>query len=103
MPRKPETFKPTRRPDRARAAERLYDVTRGSAASRGYDRRWRKVRNNKLGRDPLCEHCLEMGRPTPAVDVDHVKPIKLGGARYSMRNLQSLCRSCHNRKTRAGE
>lgn len=34
-----------------------------------------------------------------AVVVDHVVPIKDGGARFDWVNLQSLCVSCHNRKT----
>jgi 5-methylcytosine-specific restriction protein A len=31
--------------------------------------------------------------------VDHVQPIKEGGARFDAANLQSLCVSCHNAKT----
>ena len=35
----------------------------------------------------------------PARVVDHVVPVKDGGARYLANNLQALCVSCHNRKT----
>jgi 5-methylcytosine-specific restriction enzyme A len=31
--------------------------------------------------------------------VDHVVPLKDGGARFDRANLQPLCVSCHNRKT----
>ncbi|MBF0421907.1 MAG: HNH endonuclease [Magnetococcales bacterium] len=34
-----------------------------------------------------------------AVVADHITPIKSGGDRYSQDNLQSLCLSCHSRKT----
>lgn len=103
MPRKPETFRPPRRSDRYDAAARLYDKTRGSAALRGYGRRWRKVRNRKLAIDPLCEHCRATGQYVPAYDVDHIVPIREGGARYALSNLQSLCRRCHLRKHRSND
>jgi 5-methylcytosine-specific restriction protein A len=36
---------------------------------------------------------------TPAIVVDHVVPLKMGGERFDWANLQSLCASCHNRKS----
>lgn len=72
-----------------------YDDRRGTAAQRGYDARWRRVRNRKLNRNPMCEHCERK----PATDVDHIVPIRNGGARLRMSNLQSLCRPCHATKT----
>ena len=43
---------------------------RGSAASRGYDAAWRKLREAKLAADPLCWWCLQQGisdsRRTPS-------------------------------------
>ena len=77
-------------------AARTYDDTRASASARGYDRRWRKVRRIQLQREPLCSHCGDVAR-----EVDHIVPIADGGARLDLRNLQSLCKSCHSRKTRA--
>ncbi|WP_200760466.1 HNH endonuclease [Effusibacillus dendaii] len=62
---------------------------------------WRVLRSMKLRRDPLCEECQRQGRLIPAVLVDHIQPIKQGGARLDMDNLQSLCRACHNAKTAA--
>ena len=32
-------------------------------------------------------------------NVDHVQPINDGGDVWAMDNLQTLCRSCHSRKT----
>ena len=32
-------------------------------------------------RHPLCAHCLKRGFTTPATEVDHIKPLREGGAR----------------------
>lgn len=61
--------------------------------------RWQKLRRYKLSLNPLCEHCLLERRTTPAQHVDHIKAIKQGGCPWDMDNLQSLCASCHTRKT----
>ena len=36
----------------------------------------------------------------PMKVVDHVKPIKDGGSPTDWDNLQSLCQTCHNQKTK---
>ncbi|MGB3390738.1 MAG: HNH endonuclease signature motif containing protein [Pseudaminobacter sp.] len=43
-----------------------------------------------------CVQCDARGR----LEVDHIKPIRDGGAPYDLENLQSLCPKCHARKTR---
>lgn len=74
--------------------------TRGSASSRGYDRKWRRVRAAKLRADPLCEHCTREGRVRAATEVDHIIPIEQRpDLRLDWDNLQSLCNPCHERKT----
>ncbi len=60
---------------------------------------WRRTRDAFLREHPLCHACEGRGRFVPAVVVDHVTPLKAGGARFDVSNLQSLCASCHNRKT----
>lgn len=78
------------------------DRWRGSAASRGYDADWRRVRLLALKRDKyLCVHCLAAGRVTSAFDVDHIIALCDGGARLDIDNLASLCRPCHRTKTAA--
>ena len=56
---------------------------------------WRRLRRIKLQMNPLCEEC---GR-AKATTADHIVPIKQGGATLDVSNLQSLCGSCHGRKS----
>lgn len=61
---------------------------------------WRKLRAVKLSNDPLCQHCEKRGYFVEANEVDHITPIaddKTLILDYD--NLQSLCKSCHSRKT----
>lgn len=75
-----------------------YDQQRGSAATRGYDRRWQKLRLMHLRAHPVCVECLRHGLVTLANEVDHILPKRMGGD-DSDTNLQSLCKSCHSQKT----
>ena len=63
---------------------------------------WRTVRAAFLREHPVCARCAAQGRLIAAVVVDHVVPLKDGGARFDWTNLQGLCVPCHNSKT-AGE
>lgn len=77
---------------------------RGSAASRGYNARWRKARITFLGDNPLCAYCLKAGRPKPATLVDHIVPHKGDMALFwDTSNWQSLCAPCHNSLKQAEE
>lgn len=68
------------------------------ATSRVYSsKRWRVLRLRTLRRYPLCAECGAL-----ATEVDHVTPIEEGGQPWAPANLQSLCATCHGRKT-AGE
>ena len=82
--------------EKHRGEERRYDRERGSAAERGYDAHWRKVRAWKLSVSPICQDCLEKGKVTPAKEVHHND----GNPRNNTpENLKSLCHSCHSRRT----
>lgn len=73
---------------------------RNTAHERGYGSGWRKARAAALSRDNgLCQDCLAKGRTTPATQVDHVTRKALGGG-DELDNLRSLCRDCHDAKTR---
>lgn len=76
-------------------ARRAFDAELGFYQSA----QWRAVRAAFLRQHPLCCACEQRGRVVPAVVVDHVVPIKQGGARFDPKNLQSLCVSDHNAKS----
>jgi 5-methylcytosine-specific restriction protein A len=46
---------------------------------------------------PICEHC----GVAPSRMVDHIVPLRAGGARLEVGNLQALCLPCHALKTRS--
>src|SRR5438093_948818 len=58
---------------------------------------WQKARAAQLRSEPLCRVCAAAGRLTAASVVDHVVPVKQGGAIWDSENLQSLCNPCHAR------
>lgn len=58
-----------------------------------------KRRAKWLAYHPLCVACERMGFVTQAAEVDHIVPLFKGGKDDST-NLQSLCKPCHDRKTR---
>ena len=76
---------------------------RPSAAARGYDAHWRKLRAMHLVAEPLCRHCLTETPPrlTAASEVDHVTAH--AGQQdllfWDTTNLQSLCKAHHSAKT----
>lgn len=54
---------------------------------------WRKIRKIQLKKHPVCVICGER-----AEEVDHIISVRRGG-NNSPDNLQSLCKTCHSRKT----
>jgi len=65
--------------------------------------RWRNFRRAYLRRYPLCVECEREGRTEPAVDVDHIVPLRAAPAlAFSDGNMQGLCHGHHSRKTRGG-
>lgn len=62
--------------------------------------RWQRLREYILSKEPLCVECKKYKRIRPATVVDHIKAHK-GDEElfYDEANLQSLCKSCHDRKT----
>lgn len=105
MPYRP----PVHQPVNGGAGKRrlAHDRWRGSAASRGYDAAWKRLRLSKLAADPLCWWCLAEGILTAADTVDHIEPItKRPDLRLVWSNLRSGCKACHDahtaRETAAG-
>ena len=96
MPNAPETYLGQLR--KANGRGRPEPERRASAAARGYDHRWQKIRAMQLRREPLCRICKTQGLTVPATDVDHITPRRRGGS-DRMTNLQSLCHTHHSQKT----
>lgn len=72
---------------------------KGNRHERGYGTKWDKLRKKILRRDNfLCQPCYNNNKLTPAEQVDHVVPKARGGTDEHS-NLQSICLTCHNKKT----
>lgn len=79
-----------------------------SAEAQAY-RRWysldiwtKDLRPTQLMREPFCRECSRHGRRVIATDVDHIVDHKGDWSKFIDRdNLESLCHSCHSRKTAA--
>jgi 5-methylcytosine-specific restriction protein A len=59
--------------------------------------RWRRLRRLHLQQHPLCVMCKAIGRITPAVVVDHIRPHK-GDTQlfWDASNIQGLCQQHHD-------
>jgi 5-methylcytosine-specific restriction endonuclease McrA len=119
----------SRCPAHARAEQRALEAGRPSTTERGYGGPWQRVRPLVFARDgwrccrcgwqpPYADECRRFGLP---VDVDrqlellaaahqagerhlvadHVVPVRRfdPNTHYAMENLQTLCSTCHNRKS----
>ena len=62
---------------------------------RDYGADWKKIRAQVLLETPACAKCNAV-----ATEVDHIKPLRLGGT-HARENLRALCKPCHSRKTQA--
>ena len=65
-------------------------------------REWReRIRPRQLDRQPLCEHCRELGLIVAASQVDHIiRPKGNRALQRAFSNFQSLCAEHHARKSR---
>ena len=75
-------------------AIREYDKTRDETPGRQFlhSRQWRRIRERKLGNDPLCQKCQENGIITAAFLVHHINENELDN---DPNNHLSLCGPCH--------
>jgi len=55
---------------------------------------WKRARDGFKRKHPTCNHCGEWANV-----VDHITPVRAGGEFWDSSNWQSLCTSCHNRKS----
>lgn len=97
MPEKPTLYR-ANGPSRKQVSERGDDR---KADKRFYGtKRWRTLREYVLSEQPLCVRCYQKGLTVAASQVDHIIDRKVEPSReYEYENLQSLCHSCHSKKT----
>lgn len=82
------------------AAKQNSDNNRESSARRGYDRPWRRYREQYLAQHPWCECERCKGKYYPASVVDHIVPHKGNKDLFwDPNNHQALAKRCHDRKT----
>ncbi len=80
--------------------EKLYHGERDSAHKRGYNSKWQKARKRYLSAHPLCVRCQKDGKYVRATVVDHIVPHRGDPVLFwDENNWQSLCKSCHDKKT----
>ena len=84
-----------------KASNRIYNLYQRDTLSRTFykTKEWVELRKIKLRQSPFCEECKKNGTIVVGKIVDHIVPIKQGGAPYDINNLQTLCWSCHSRKS----
>lgn len=102
MPSKPPVHRPNGwkpKPDRAEY-HRRYDATQRQHRDLYGSAEWTALSRQHRRENPLCAHCLQEGRTSPAGVVDHITPVSVDRSRgLDPSNLQSLCHKCHAIKT----
>jgi len=86
----------------AHAALRRTQVRRFQKGATSYSSRsWRRLREQKLARDPMCEDCQKAGRTRAGSVVDHRERHCGDVSKFlvSLDELRTLCEHCHNRRT----
>ncbi len=56
---------------------------------------WTAIRDVVRYQEPICRICQREA----TFYIDHIKPVKQGGAFLDRENLQGLCKHCHNVKS----
>ena len=94
------TRKPNKRFQQTRSKPFEYRDRRTTDNSKFYhSSQWEAIRLQQLMREPLCRECKKIGLEVPGTVVDHIEPIEDGGSKTDSDNLQTLCNTCHNRKS----
>lgn len=77
------------------------DLTTPEGRQKFYQsKEWRTLRMVVLTNHPYCVECEKLGVYERATEVDHIVDIKDDYLKcLDITNLQSLCKSCHSKKT----
>ena len=57
-----------------------------------HDRRWLRLRRQRLTLHPVCEMCEKEGRVTAAVEVHHIVPVETGLTFHQKWNRDAGCK-----------
>ncbi len=67
--------------------------------------RYRKLRRQRLAKDPTCRPCEKAGFTVEAVELDHIVPVYRDSSRFwellNPEVTQVICRACHEAKSAA--
>jgi 5-methylcytosine-specific restriction protein A len=102
MPKRPPIHRPigSRRTAAYLAAQYARTPERKARQSL-YDHEWRAYSRRRLSVHPYCVRCERLGRISLAIVTDHIRPHKGNPDLFrDPDNHQSLCKLCHDRKTR---
>jgi len=89
-------FKNISRQDLSDAATRIINKTPTTVNDSFYKSdEWKKIKNNYIKENPLCELCLNEGTENKTDHVHHIAPLSQGGEPFLEDNLIALCQSCH--------
>jgi 5-methylcytosine-specific restriction enzyme A len=84
---------------RRTAQKREHDRRRRGAGNVRHDNtaEWKRLRELQLQTEPLCRRCLQRERRVQATIADHIRPHRGNPVLFfDPRNLQSLCKPCHD-------
>jgi len=85
---------------RVRATSHKPADRRLSPSKRGYGKRHQRWRQLVLARDNwICQEHKRRGEIVAGSHADHIVPLHRGGAPFDLANGQTLCSTCHARKT----
>lgn len=90
----------TARGGRCEVHRREAEQQRGTAAERGYDTRWQRIRRAYLYRNPWCLLCGRTATVADHFPLSRRQLVAQGVADPDAPNrLRPLCATCHNRET----
>lgn len=101
MPTRPQVYRPhSHAPATQQGAGSTHVYKHKTTTERGYGYAWQQARIPFLRDNPVCVRCEQSGIFTPATVVDHIIPHRGDMTLFwDSDNWQTLCKSCHDKKT----
>ena len=100
MPNQSKTQRPKPTAKSVQSTVKANESRGGNADTQWYrQKRWFSLRDRVRKEEPFCRECGKLGRQVLTTEIDHIKPVRLGGEKYDRTNVQGLCTPCHSRKS----